>query len=422
MSKAEMIRYLPKLVSKRNSMPLYLTWFVTNRCNLFCEHCFYSAELNQPTQELSLEEIEKLTKSMDPFPVLLYSGGEPFMRKDLAEVTHAFYRNCGIKYLSIPTNGTFLRPTEEIAPRMLELCPDATIVLNFSIDGLEEEHNRIRGSNKSFTNVMRTFHKMKEYKAKYPNLRVGFVCTFTQTNQDHIHDLYDYLKAQGPDNISINLIRGTPKDPLVKNIDLQKFKEITKRVQDDIEQAELPGYDEFVAAMSHKKYDMVIKTYEEQAFQSVCYASQIAAVMYPNGDIYPCEMLEGPENKIANVRDFDFDFRALWKSKKNKDMADWIVGTKCFCTHECNVHCNTAFNAKHFTGIAASAAGRKMKNLFSGKKPAPVQAPGLHPDAALEAGLAGAHEHPGNGANGNGAGASNGSAGGQAEKSEVAAK
>lgn len=389
MSKAEMVRYLPKLVWKRNSMPLYLTWFVTNRCNLFCEHCFYSAELNQPTQELSFDEVDAMTRSMSPFPVLLYSGGEPFMRKDLAEVTHAFAKNCKIKYLSIPTNGTFLKPTEEIGTRMLELCPDTTVVLNFSIDGLKPEHNRIRGSNKSFDNVMKTFHQMKQYKKDYKNLRTGFVVTFTQTNQDTIHELYDFLKDQGPDNISVNLIRGTPKDPQVKNMDIEKFKSLTKRVQHDLENIALPGYDEFLAAMSTKKYDMVVKTYEENAFQSICYASKIAAVMYPNGDIYPCELLD-KSKMIGNIRDFGMDFRKLWYSQRNKEIADWIVDTKCYCTHECNVHCNTAFNAKHFTTMAAGAAVRKAKKIFTGS-PKGTATPDFVPAAPTDAGEVALH-------------------------------
>lgn len=365
MPDAEMIRYLPKLVSKKNSMPLYITFFVTNRCNLFCEHCFYSAELNQPTQELSLDEIERMTRSLAPFPVLLYSGGEPFMRKDLAEVTEAFARNCKINYLSIPTNGTFLKPTLEITEKMCRLCPNTTIVLNFSIDGLKEEHNRIRGSNKSFDNVMRTFREVQPLKKKFKNLKTGFIITFTQTNQDTIEDLYDHLREQNPDNISVNLIRGTPKDPRVKNVNIEKFKRIADRVQRDLDDVSVPGYDEFLASMSHRKYDMVIKTFESREFQSMCYASQIAGVLYPNGDVYPCEMLD-EDKKIGNIRDFDMDFRALWKSQRNKEIAEWIQDTKCFCTHECNVHCNTAFNAKHFTGIAAEAGLRKVKKVFRG--------------------------------------------------------
>ena len=94
-------RYIPKLVFKKGSMPLYVTFFVTNKCNLKCEHCFYSAELNKPTHELTLEEVKHMAKTMDPFPVMLYSGGEPFLRRDLAEVTHIFYKHNKIHYLSV---------------------------------------------------------------------------------------------------------------------------------------------------------------------------------------------------------------------------------------------------------------------------------------------------------------------------------
>ena len=68
-------RYIPRLFYKGGRTPLYLTFFVTNRCNLKCEHCFYSAELNLPTQEMTVEEINRMASTMDPFPVLNYSGG-----------------------------------------------------------------------------------------------------------------------------------------------------------------------------------------------------------------------------------------------------------------------------------------------------------------------------------------------------------
>ncbi|HLC59840.1 MAG TPA: radical SAM protein [Candidatus Nanoarchaeia archaeon] len=357
-------QYLPKLVKKGGSMPLYVTFFVTNRCNLKCEHCFYSAELNKPTQELTLEEIEKMAKSMDQFPVMLYSGGEPFLRKDLAEITHAFYKYNKINYLSIPTNGTFLKNTEEIVTKMCELCPKLTIVIDFSIDGLQEEHNRIRGSPQSYQNAIRTFHVIKGYKQKYKNLRVGFVTTFTATNQDTINEVYDNLKAQNPDNISINLIRGVPKNPLVKNIDISKYKAVTKRVQEDLMQVNLPGFDPFLASMASYRYDMVTKTYEENKFQTTCYSSQISCVIYPNGDVFPCEILDETK-KIGNIRDFQMNFRELWNSPRNKELAQWIVGTKCFCTHECNIAANMAFNPKHFTKIAMRAAVLSTKKVFN---------------------------------------------------------
>ncbi len=349
-------------------MPLYITFFVTNRCNLKCEHCFYSSELNLPTQELTLEEIEKMTLTLGEFPILNYSGGEPFLRDDLAEVTHAFYKNNKINYLTIPSNGTYEKRSLETMAKMCELCPKLTITLNFSVDGLEEEHNRIRsggkGGGKLFVTTMKSFHAMKKLRDEkgYTNLKLGFITTFTATNQDTVEDLYQYLKEQGPDNISINLIRGIPKDPLVKNIDIEKFKSVTKKLQADMSDGTLPGFDPYLVAMASYRYDNIIKTYEENKFQSVCYSSQIFCVLYPNGDVYPCELLD-KSKMIGNIRDFDFDFQKLWFSEKNKEVADWIVDTKCFCTHECNASCNTSFNAVHFTKIGMRAAGIQVKKL-----------------------------------------------------------
>ena len=366
MSKAEMIRYLPKLAYKRNSMPLYITYFVTNRCNLSCEHCFYSSQINQTADELSPDEIEQMTKTMGNFPVLLYSGGEPFIRKDLAEITLSFVRNCKINYLSIPTNGTFTKTTVETTDRICELCPGLTVVINFSIDGLEEEHNRIRGSARSFKSALETFEAVKRLKSKHANLRTGFVITFTQSNQDTIEELYDFLKAQAPDSISVNLIRGTPKNPLVKNVDIEKFKALTNRLKEDLDNSSLPGHDEFLAVMGHDKYDMVVRTFEENAYQTVCYASRIAGVIYPDGEVYPCEMFD-KSMRIGNVREFGLDFRKLWMSERNREIARQIVKSKCFCTHECNVHCNTAFNTKHFTKIAFRAAARMARKAITRK-------------------------------------------------------
>ncbi|MBI38806.1 MAG: hypothetical protein CMF59_04345 [Leptospiraceae bacterium] len=361
-------RYIPRLFYKGGRTPLYLTFFVTNRCNLKCEHCFYSAELNLPTQEMTVDEIDKMASTMDPFPVLNYSGGEPFLRDDLDDVTHAFYKHNQTNYLTIPTNGTYLKKTQEILPRMLEKCPDMLVTLNFSVDGLEEEHNRIRSGGKGgsglFRTTMKTFDALKPLKKEYKNLRMGFITTFTATNQDQIEDVYDYLKGQGPDNVTINLIRGTPKDPAVKNIDISKFRNVTQRIKNDLMDAKLPGFDPFLAAMSTRRYDLILKTYEEKKFQTLCYASRIFGVLYPNGDVYPCEMF-GPEKLIGNIRDFDMDFRKLWFSKRNKEIADWVVDTKCFCTHECNASCNISFNAGEFTKAGTRAAGLVAKKILA---------------------------------------------------------
>ncbi len=61
--------------------PQYLIFFVTDVCNAKCAMCFNPpADSIAKEKELSLEEIEKVAKSMKHLIQLTISGGEPFLR------------------------------------------------------------------------------------------------------------------------------------------------------------------------------------------------------------------------------------------------------------------------------------------------------------------------------------------------------
>jgi len=77
------------------------------------------------------------------------------------------------------------------------------------------------------------------------------------------------------------------------------------------------------------------------------------------------ELLDS-DMKIGNIRDYDHNFRELWISKRNKEICDWISNSRCYCTHECNVHCNTAFSLKHFSRTTAGVGKRKVSKIFKG--------------------------------------------------------
>ena len=73
----------------------FIILYVTNRCNFKCDFCFYYAEVDKgrkPT-ELTLEEIDKITKSAGRLLQLSMTGGEPFIRKDFAELTDIALNN-----------------------------------------------------------------------------------------------------------------------------------------------------------------------------------------------------------------------------------------------------------------------------------------------------------------------------------------
>ncbi len=68
------------------SLPSYLILFVNNICQLRCDMCFYWDSMQVKTTQLTLEEIEKLAKSLPNLLQLTLTGGEPSLRKDLPEI------------------------------------------------------------------------------------------------------------------------------------------------------------------------------------------------------------------------------------------------------------------------------------------------------------------------------------------------
>src|SRR5689334_25178375 len=84
--------------------PPFMIVFINSICNLTCEHCFYWRNLNQ-RNDLTFEEFEKLSLELGRFEQLNLSGGEPFLRKEFAEICGLFLRNNGVKRIYVPTNG-----------------------------------------------------------------------------------------------------------------------------------------------------------------------------------------------------------------------------------------------------------------------------------------------------------------------------
>ena len=129
----------------------YLFWECTLRCNLNCLHCGSDCKKESSIKDMPIEDFIKVLKEIstkyEPGKVMIVlTGGEPLVRKDLEE--------CGkeISKLGFPwgmvTNGMML--TQE---RMNSLIASGLRSITLSVDGLEDNHNWLRGSKKSFVAV-----------------------------------------------------------------------------------------------------------------------------------------------------------------------------------------------------------------------------------------------------------------------------
>src|SRR4029434_3736678 len=119
--------------SKREKRLGTVILFVTSHCNAFCKTCFYHEELNQPG-DLTLEQIEKVSRTMPAITDLCLSGGEPTLRRDVSEIIDLFVKKNGVDRVIIPTNGLIKARVYEIVDRALASHPKLDLYLNIALD------------------------------------------------------------------------------------------------------------------------------------------------------------------------------------------------------------------------------------------------------------------------------------------------
>lgn len=351
MKAIDYIKFLPRLLYKRG-MPLQLIFFVTSKCNCRCRHCFYWQELGNNTKDLTIDEIEKISKNKFNLLWLSLTGGEPFLRDDLADIALMFYKNSKVGNISIPTNGLLQDKIIKTTKAIAKECPKAFISVIFSFDGLKDTHNYIRGSD-TFEIAVKNFKILKSIQNQHNNLGIAAQITCTAENQAEIQPSYIYLRDElKPDNITINLVRGDLRYPDIKDVDIRYYEGMIEQIKLDRQKDRLLYYNlpfsKLVTIRNFLTYKLISEVFKQDKFISPCYAGYLNTVISEAGDVYPCERFEF---KMGNLRDNNYDFKRIWDSHKSHKIREYIKKTKCFCTYECAMSANVLFNPRFYPKI-----------------------------------------------------------------------
>ena len=295
-------------------------------CNLTCEHCFYWRSLNK-RDDLSYEELEKLSLELGSFENLNLSGGEPFIRQDFARVCRLFIDNNGVRQIYVPTSGFFTDRTETQIRELLQARSLRLFVCEISLDGMPEYHNRFRGSAESFDRAMATYDRLAALQKEDPRLRIHSIGTATHENIDELRKLTKYLHERCPamDHHNLAVIRGDRKNPGLKGPALAAYHELYRysaSVWKDRDEGRFGAIVEPMLQWAKRK------TMDTDSQFVPCTAGRLTGVVYANGDISVCEN----HPPLGNLR--QKSFFEIWDSPEAEALRAQITAKACHCTNE----------------------------------------------------------------------------------------
>jgi MoaA/NifB/PqqE/SkfB family radical SAM enzyme len=306
--------------------PPLLILFINSICNLTCEHCFYWRNLNR-RDDLTFEEIERLSRELGPVENLNLSGGEPFLRQEFAEICQLFFENNATRQVYVPTSGYFTDRTVKALTRILENEDLWFFVCELSLDGTQAYHDRFRGSDKSFAKAMETYDALADLQASDPRLRIHAISTATSDNLDEIHALTDFLFDRCPkmDHHNLALIRGDRKNPSLTGPALDRYVELSSHVESRWAPRERGRFGRMVEPMLQWAK---VETARAGRMVVPCRAGRLSGVVYANGDVSLCET----HPPIGNLR--QHPFREIWFSPEARRLRASIAARECWCTNE----------------------------------------------------------------------------------------
>jgi len=293
--------------------------------------------------------------------VLVLAGGEPFTRKDLPEIVRAFYENNQLESVYLMSNGQIQKRIIPDVARILEECPKLNVAVALGIDGLKEQHEKIRQKPGSWDIAIDTARQLQAIKREYKRLDIQTCTCLMNSNQDTIFDWYDFLKYDlKPDKVNVNYIRPPSANPKELEIDLSRYAKLAATIDEDSRTSAIKnnyagesGF--FKAAVDIYMHGLIAKTEQEKQAQLTCYAGTAGGVIYDEGTVSSCENLP----PIGNLRDFDWNFQSLWTSQAMNARRE-KAQNGCFCTHESNCYYpSLPFNPKHL--IQIKKLERQMK-------------------------------------------------------------
>ncbi|MCF6154847.1 MAG: radical SAM protein [Candidatus Brocadia sp.] len=328
-----------------NYKPYAISWNTTYRCNLRCSHCYLdtNALTRQSASELSTQEGFRLIDQMaelNPNQLLILTGGEPLLRKDIYDL--ASYASRKGMMVVLGTNGNLI--DDDVAKKLKE---SGVTGVGISLDSIvPERHDNFRGIPGAWDDTLNGIEACRRQGIEFQ-----IQTTVTRENFHEIPDIIEFSYNLGAKVFNLFFLVCTGKGQELTDITPQQYDqalhqlyEIQKKYQGKMMVGAkcAPHYRRIV--YEHDASSPLIRTYA-----GGCPAGTHYCRVTPEGNVTPCPYMP---NISGNVREKSFG--EIWKHT-----ADFQTLRNANLHGRCGM-CEFQYICKGCRARALAAAGNQM--------------------------------------------------------------
>jgi MoaA/NifB/PqqE/SkfB family radical SAM enzyme len=294
---------------------------LTYRCNLKCKIC-RAWEEPRYKEELDIDEIEKIFKSLSNLSWLDLTGGELTLRQDLIEIIKLIIINTKrLSLLHISTNGQLPHKIFLLAKEILKF--EKTFLINIGIDGPRKINDGLKGREGAYLNSIETFRLIKSLNKGYCYLS----CSLSDYNIEYIDMLLSELKKDLPafsfSDLHFNIFHKSShyyKNQDVEglsNFDFGKLKRYLLLSKNG---------NPIKKFLADRYIKGVFRYFKENKFPLRCQALRSSCFINSYGEVYPCVIYD---RQIGDLREYDYNLNKLWSSSSALKIRNDIENQAC---------------------------------------------------------------------------------------------
>jgi len=291
-------------------MPLRYFFELTYQCNLNCPYCYVGVDRKK--NELTTQEWFKIIDQIPWSSFVTLVGGEPLIRKDFIQILeHTAKKTFG--KLNVVTNGILMN--DEIIDAFIRT---KMMLLSVSLDGYGETHDKNRGKEGVFEQVVSNLENLNSKKGKSKPM-VDIKTIVLENNLDDLPKLYQLCEEMNFNFLSISFLRNNnlkqnsvlretfgeefyaQKYPIKPYFDMEHFKEVYKEIEAINGKTKIRFSPKFEGKDVLGKIEKFFAYDENMPIKEIyepCKYPFSNMMINPQGDVYPCLSL-----KIGNVRE-----------------------------------------------------------------------------------------------------------------------